>query len=132
MTRAVPPPDRRTALAIVALALAVGVVLAAAHLCTGCAAPQASCPFGTYPKHALENQEADASGSARVDVVTRSGSAVGAWKGKGSADWTCARVCPAGTAAKLSEARDSRTLECHPLPCAERQLKRLERVDGGA
>jgi hypothetical protein len=109
--------------------LAIGVLVAAGvvvvrwllarafaiTLALGGCAPAVSCPLGSMPTRVSDKRESEASGKADITVDTRGGVASGAYKGSGSTEWTCVRLCPAGTALELREDGKARAIRCVDL-----------------
>jgi hypothetical protein len=115
MWRRTPPESRadRDDLAFAAAGLLLAGLLLLAALLAGCVPVRPACGLGTY----LRRVDTDTStgGAAAGSGTAVSGSGKATWRGAGSADWECRRVCYSGQLLKAARTdRGAETMECRP------------------
>lgn len=112
--RPVQPPD--SGALWLAFVLLLTALVGALALFTGCASsPPISCPLGTYVRRATATEDHKGGVDGKVSLPDQSATAGGTWSGSGSSAWECTPVCRPGTAIKMRETRDEKSLECVDL-----------------
>lgn len=99
--------DRDDLARVAAGLVLVGLALLAALLIGGCAGQvRPECPLGAILVRADTDSASSGAAGATVGVLTQSGSGQARWRGAGSVDWSCARICYPGQLLRAS--RDER------------------------
>ena len=94
--------------------VAVATLVALCGVLCGCAGQvRPECPIGAILVRADTDSAGSGSAGASVGVLTQSGTGRAAWRGTGSVDWSCQRLCYPGQTLRASRTeRGAVSVEC--------------------
>lgn len=110
-----PDRDRRVSHLWLVIAALAAAAVALGALLAGCSlGPAVQCPLGSYPTKVDTDRSVDSGGNLSGAVPTQSVAAGGTWKGSGSTDWHCARICRPGQLLRARSEGKICSIECLP------------------